>query len=384
MCLGCGLCSILTNDKISIKIDERGYYVPTIEVPLSKEENIKIKRACPGIHMEGKKGQNNNVWGSVVDVLKGHSLSPAIRYHGASGGVVTSLAISLIAEGVVDYILQVGIKDGSVLENELKVSKTKEDVIRCAQSRYAPAITLGYLKKYLTENDGNFAFIGKPCDIAGLKNFFALYPEYKKKCIVTISIFCAGMPNYNATRDGYEGSGRIEEPISIQYRGDGCPGFFTAKWNDGYEYKVSYTDSWKRFLGRNLNFRCKVCPDGVGLLSDISVGDAWSTINGYPDFEESEGESLVVIRNSLGYRILEMARRKNYVTMDKLEIDKLKEIQTFQYQRRIVMGWRLLPLYILKPRLFSFKNMGIICSFSKCSMMNGLRELKGSLIRFLS
>lgn len=57
---------------------------------------------------------------------------------------------------------------------------------------------------------------------------------------------------------------------------------------------MTYNDSWGKILGRELGFRCKICPDGIGMLADISSGDSWNTKDGYPDFTEGDGKTFVL------------------------------------------------------------------------------------------
>lgn len=108
------------------------------------------------------------------------------------------------------------------------------------------------------------------------------------------------MPSYNASIKAWKLSGKEQEPVSLKYRGDGWPGYFTVKWADNTDFKLDYNESWGKVLGRELGFRCKICPDGIGMLADIAVGDSWNTKNGYPDFTEGAGKSFVMVRTALG------------------------------------------------------------------------------------
>ena len=271
LCLGCGLCSsIIGNAKCSLLLSDNGFYRPVGDLGI-EEDNI-IRKICPGICVVNKKC--NDIWGNLEYVVESWATDEEIRYKAASGGVVTSIAIYLLEHKIVDAILQVGVRSDSYLYNELKVSRTKVDIINNAQSRYAPAPIFDNIKQILDASTDIYGFIGKPCDIAGLKNFMAVFPEYKHRIKIYISIFCAGMPSYNATIKAWRLSGKEQEPVTLKYRGDGWPGFFTVRWADNTKFKLSYNESWGKILGRQLGFRCKICPDGIGMLADIAVTDA--------------------------------------------------------------------------------------------------------------
>lgn len=379
LCVGCGLCSSVLGEKqCEMTLSDRGFYLPKMK---ENADDSIVKKVCPGIrvHAEG----NIGIWGNVLDVCEGWSADAEIRHKAASGGIVTSLAIYLIESKKVDAVLQVGVRDDSYLYNELKFSRNREDVIQNAQSRYAPALTLVNIKQILDNTSDIYAFIGKPCDIVGIKNLINLFPHYKDRFRLFISIFCAGMPSYNATERTWRLSGKEETPIVLKYRGDGWPGNFKAKWNDGSEYQLSYNESWGKMLGRDLGFRCKICPDGIGLLADIAVGDSWSTKDGYPDFTEQDGRSFVLIRTNRGREMIMAAEREGYVIKRQLEICKIKEMQPYQFQRRQMVGWRILPVQLLSFGILKFKGLGCTQQLLTSNYKDGVKNMKGTISRIL-
>lgn len=382
LCIGCGLCeSVLSKDKCQMVLNERGFYEPVINEKLAKNEKLLVKKICPGIHVETTK--HKGAWGSMIAISEAWSTNPLIRHKAASGGVITSLAIYLLETHKVDAILQVGVKENNYLLNELKVSRTREDVELNARSRYAPALVFNDIRKILDTNKGRFAFIGKPCDIAGIKNFINEYSQYYGRIEYFLSIFCAGIPSYNATIQVWRQSGHLDEPISLKYRGDGWPGNFHAIFKNGDEYKISYRDSWGKILGKKLGFRCKICPDGIGMLADISVGDSWNTVDGYPDFSESEGKCFCMIRTQKGMDIMQDAIKAGYIESREMDIQIIKEQQAYQYNRRKIEGWRITPVQIITGGILNFKGLGIYRMAVRASIGYGVRNMVGTFKRLL-
>lgn len=380
LCIGCGLCaSVLGKEKCRMELDSRGYYVPRIDIPLSKNEDKSFKDFCPAISVIGSSAKD--FWGPLVSVREAWSSDDVIRKKAASGGVVTSLAIYILENRMVDAVLQVGVCDNHYLYNELKISRTREQIVNNAQSRYAPALSLNNLKEILDTTSGIYLFIGKPCDIAGVRNFLSLYPQYRHRIKMTISIFCAGMPSYNSTVRCWKMSGRDNDPVSIKYRGDGWPGFFVAKWSDSKVFKLTYTESWGKVLGRDLKFRCKICPDGIGSLSDIAVGDSWNTKDGYPDFEEGDGRCFVFLRTQLGCNIFDAAVSGKFVVSRDLNIHEIKIMQPYQYERRKLAGWRYIAVQIVTGCLLNYKNLGMLRFACMANLKVGLKNLLGTLRR---
>ncbi len=382
LCLGCGLCeSVLKENKCKMVLDSRGFYKPKLEYPLSKDEKDLIKKICPGIHVETM--PNEGAWGSMKFIAEAWATDSVIRHKAASGGVVTSLAIFLLEHHWVDAILQVGVKETSYLYNELKVSRTREEIIANAQSRYAPALIFNRIIDILERSEESFAFIGKPCDIAAMQNFLKSFPQYCGRIKYYISIFCAGMPSYEASKIAFRKSGHKDEPISLKYRGDGWPGNFKAIFKDGSVFEMSYNESWSTILSGTRGFRCKICPDGIGMLADIAVGDSWSTKDGYPDFTEAEGKCFCMVRTNIGSDIMKEAEKSGYINVSSLDINKVKDQQRYQYERRKLTGWRLLPVQLVSGFLLKFRGLGIYRQACTAKIKLGLANSMGTFVRLM-
>lgn len=377
-CVGCGLCeSVFGSNNCEMKLFDNGFYYPITKTSF---DDTNTKDFCPGIKV--KDNRKHGVWGYVEKVEEAWAADKDLRFKAASGGVSSALAIYLLESKKVDGILQTGLLDGSPIYNELKVSHNREDIFKNAQSRYAPSLTLNRIKQILDSSNETYAFIGKPCDIAGLRNFLDVFPKYKERILYTISIFCAGMPSYNATRKVWEQSGVSEVPVNIKYRGEGWPGNFKAVWKDGTKYEISYNDSWGKVLGRDLGFRCKICPDGIGMLADIAVGDSWNTQNGYPDFSEADGRNFCFIRTKIGLKLFEDAVANGFIIGRELDQNKIRNMQAYQYDRRHVVGWRILIADVLSSLLLHFHGLGLVSMTLKSNKVRGLREMVGTFKRF--
>lgn len=380
LCLGCGLCSsVLGEANCKMELTSEGFYSPVIAEGV--DDSI-VEKICPGINVHGN--NKKALWGKYIKVEEGWSCDNDLRFHSSSGGVVSALAVSLLKENLVDAVLHVGVSNNDCLSNELMVSRCREDVYRNAQSRYAPALTLHNVKQLLDSGEEVYAYIGKACDIAGLKNFIEVFPQYQNRIKYFISIICAGMPSFEGTKKCYSLSGNNNVPIKLKYRGDGWPGKFEVEWKDGQKFSLTYQESWGEILGHYLNFRCKVCADGIGSLADISVGDSWRTKDGYPDFEEREGRSLVFVRTQLGEEVVRAAKNNKSIDTCPIEASDIEFMQPGQYNRRKYAGWRIIPVQILTCGFLSFHNLGIIYQALTANFIEGLRNTKGTFKRFIA
>lgn len=382
LCLGCGLCETIDKANCKMVLANEGFYHPVFKEP-QKIKNKIIRSVCPAINIQASNKQFHwSIWGDVVSVSNAWAKDYEIRRKSSSGGVTSALAIFLLEKKMVDAILHVGVEEDTYLYNKLLVSRTKEDVLRCNASRYAPAAVFNDILSLL-EKEETFAFIGKPCDIAGMQNLLRLYPQYQNKVKYFLSIFCAGMPSYSATNKALATFGKNEEPVKLQYRGDGWPGYFTATYKDGSSCRMTYNESWGKILGRSLGFRCKICPDGIGMLADISSGDSWETKDGYPDFTEGVGRNFCFVRTTEGQNLFNEAIKAGYIEADSLNVEDVIHMQRYQYERRHMVGWRIAAVQIMTFGLLNFRGLGFVHTALQANYSKGFKDFVGTIKRLI-
>lgn len=331
-CVGCGICESAFDDCV-VKLDENGYYDLNYG-----NENIdqQFSKLCPVVN---NTYITTEIWGNMVSSYYGYSTDHTIRYEGSSGGVLTSIARHLLETKKVEAVIQVRASITDPIINEVVVSKTVDEVLQCAGSRYAPVKMLSHINDLL-EIGKTYCFIGKPCDVRALNNYFELYPKKKEQVPYKLSFFCAGVPSLNATKEILEEFANNSTLKKFDYRGNGWPGFTTASYEDGTINKMHYNDSWGKILGRSLHTGCRFCVDGVGMGADISCGDAWyCDEKGYPLFDEAEGRNVILVRSHKGETVIkEMVLKEKLVAkpLDHVE-SELRNIQPYQYKRKAMM-----------------------------------------------
>jgi len=382
LCLGCGLCEAVSQGKCRMHLNRKGFYEPEIT---GTELDDKISRVCPGITIQNRNyGKHLSIWGNVLQVSNAWAADDNIRRQSSSGGVTSALAVYLLESRQVDGVLHVGVQEGTYLYNKLYVSRNRNDVLARNASRYAPAEVFNHIIDiFVADQQETFAFIGKPCDIAAMQNFIAAYPEYKHKVKYYLAIFCAGMPSYKATEKALATFNKKEKPRSLRYRGDGWPGYFTATYQDGTSCRMTYNESWGKILGRDLGFRCKICPDGIGLLADIASGDSWNTKDGYPDFTEADGKNFCFIRTDKGLKLFKEAEEKGYIVTESLNVNEIQYMQRYQYDRRHLVGWRIAAVQCLTGGILDYHGLGFYRTALKGNMARGIKDALGTAKRLI-
>ena len=183
--------------------------------------------------------------------------------------------------------------------------------MKAAGSRYGPAAPLIDIGDVL-DRGRPFAFIGKPCDIAALRNLARHDARVGDLCKYMLTPVCGGYMEANAMRRFLDGQGIEEQDVtSFRYRGYGCPGLTRIETKDGRVIEKNYLDMWgEDDTAWGLPFRCKVCPDGIGEAADIAASDTWP--GGAPSWEGQEddkGTNAVLARSAAGVELLEAAVR---------------------------------------------------------------------------
>jgi coenzyme F420 hydrogenase subunit beta len=286
----------------------------------------------------------------------------------------------LIEQKKVDGILQAGPSKEFPAKTEACFSRSVDQIVANAGSRYAPASLLENFKQIL-DNNNRIAVVGKPCDIVAVRQYLDLYPEYAKKVFCTLSFMCMGLPSQNATDRLIKRLG-VKEPSQIKelkYRGCGWPGQATVTTQQNEVYSCSYHDSWGEILGREVLFRCKICPDGWGSFADLSAGDAWYTDGEGPLFDEKPGRSFLFIRSRKGQEVIDAV--SDYIRIMDYDIRELPIIQKSQHARKKRVWSSYLVLKLLGDRLLKFKGLGMWSCMFKSDPKTTAREVYGLLKR---
>lgn len=349
LCTGCGLCASVAGDAIEMKITPPGYARPVQTGAVSTAAENVIAAACPGaVVAEWDAGPNiHPYWGAWWRIATGHAVDPDVRYEGSSGGALSALLIHALMAGIVDRVIHVKADPENPTRNITTCSRTPDEVIAGAGSRYTASSPLEQIEAALSEG-GSMAFVGKPCDVSALRRLGLADARVAAHVAFTLSFFCGGMPSHDGVERILAAMGaRRDEVTAFRYRGQGWPGTAAATTRDGRVIKMSYADSWGGHLSKEVQFRCKICPDAVGGVADIACADAWyGGETGYPTFEEQDGRSLIISRTEAGERLLESAIGAGALSIEPLAPSEIDLMQPSQARRKRMVAARVAALMV--------------------------------------
>ena len=363
LCAGCGMCTAIIKEKLQLHVDDDGFLRPSAGALSATSSRTVFEDVCPGLGLTSMpRSAEQATWGPVRQCLTGHSSRELERWTGSSGGVLTSLVSHMLESGRAKSVLHVGPSDAEPTRSAPVVSRTPEEVLSRAGSRYGPVSALTRLRACLDEGEP-FVLVGKPCEIAAVRRYARHDSRVDRLMVAALSFFCAGTPSNHGTDRLVQEMGVDDSRVrSFRYRGEGWPGPTKAVLDDGSTRTLTYETAWGTILNQSLQFRCKVCIDGVGDFADIACADAWkSDDRGYPLYPDDDpGRSVILARTPLGEQLLDSAVRAGRIEVEPLNIEELREMHPYHVKRRHEVPARVVGLAAagrVTPRYRGFRKV---------------------------
>lgn len=387
LCAGCGACACIAPDAVTMAEAAPGYLRPQVTGQVGAEAECRIAEACPGVTIahERRATPDHPLWGPVIAARTGFATDQGLRHAGASGGGLSGLLAHLLESGAVEGVFQIAADPDNPTGNRTVLSRTRDEVLEAAGSRYAPSAPLADIGPHL-EAGRPLAFVGKPCDVAALRQLARSDPRVDRAFPYMLSFFCAGVPSLTGAAKVVEKLGVAPQDLArFRYRGNGWPGFATATRHDGSTQQMSYPESWGKILSGHVQFRCKICPDGTGEFADIACADCWEADEaGYPVFEEQDGQSLIVSRTEKGEALLQAALAAGAITAEPFGLEPLAAIQPGQYGRRTGLLARLTAIRLLGGAVPSYRGFPLWRNARQGGLKSNLRNLLGTMRRLIA
>lgn len=362
LCMGCGICeSICPVQAIRIKRDNRkGIFFSVVDNDRCTDCGLCVE-VCPGEavdfdrlskkFLDGK--SSGNILGSFEFCYFAHASDNDIRYHSASGGLVTALLIHALENGVIDAALVTRFSAENPLLPETIIAETREQIIAACGSKYCPT-TIGTALREIVEREGRFAVVGLPCQIHGIRKFEEVNSRLQRKIILHFGLFCANNNTFLGTEYLLRQNGICPEDVrEIRYRGEGWPGKVCVTLCDNTRRIIPRGTTEKRWYRKaffssaaHYDFmipRCLLCPDQTCELADISFGDPWLR-----EFKQSEriGKSLLIVRTRIGTKLLTEAMEAGAVVLEEAPVSMVKRAQNYVFKTGV--GGRIYLRQILR------------------------------------
>ena len=388
LCTGCGACeSLLGKDVLRMGLSPEGFMRPRGQRPLRNDEQKAVMQVCAGRSQAGLatgEAAPHHIFGTMLHLAKGHATAPEIRFRSATGGVLTALAVYLVESGKVDGILQVCVSADNPLLNEARLNTTREQIVASSGSRYGPSAPLRDIGALL-DSGRRFAFMGKPCDVATLRNLARVDPRVDLQVPYMLAMVCGGNPSvaatYNIVRRFGEDHRDVEE---FRYRGHGWPGPTYLRTKQGREHSQTYDETWFSNLTYELMFRCKICADGTGEHADVVAGDCWVMDGGKPSHREAgDGWNMHIARTERGRQLIEDAVVAGYIHEEAFSVAELEAMHDDHGAKKRSVLWRLAGLALTGQPYPDYGALRVVRSGLAASWRERWTAFRGTLARSL-
>lgn len=377
-CSGCGVCTLLDTG-LSMQLNEAGYLRPTPTGPPAEQPDAvrTFQRACPGREVVAQKPAGSDrhpLLGSYFGIWEAWAVDPEIRHRGSSGGALTAIQSWLLESGAVTQSATAAADPQRPARTVPVRIISREEALASAGSRYAPVGVAA-----LATSDPAHAVTAKPCEVSAVR---ALTGGRIGETPLLLSFFCAGTPSQHATEQLVRDLGGPDPSklTDLWYRGRGWPGRFTAVFGDD-SVSTDYDSSWGKALGPTTQWRCKICPDGIGESADIAAADSWdSDDRGYPTFGEQEGRSALLARTERGLEVILAAQEAGIIELRSLAPEQLAREQPLQTSRRQYLAARLWGTVLGGRAVPRYRGFGLT-RLALAHPRTALRTLRGTLRR---
>jgi len=239
-----------------------------------------------------------------------------VRVRCQDGGVVTTLLLYALENGLIDGAVVSGFDEDEPLRAFPMLAKSKGEILSSAGTRYAYSPNLLALRDAISHDCRRIAFVGVPCQIEALRRIQILpVKRYAERLSFVIGLFCSGCFSYDGLAEMLRDLLRLDPNDALRVRIKGDIAVFTVH---GDESRVSLRDAKKYFRRCNLT-----CTDFSAELADISVGGIGL-----------EGWTVTVLRSSVGEEIFDDAASRGLLEVRNADEETIRLLVRVSRRKR--------------------------------------------------
>jgi coenzyme F420-reducing hydrogenase beta subunit len=295
-CIGCGSCYLVCPTDAIKKM--------TNIYPLTSEDIEEIENKY-------LVGERDDVLGVYSDIVAGKT-----SIDGQDGGMVTSLLIKGMENGIFDAAIVVQRKDG--YNPEIVVATNVDEIKRARGTKYLRVPIVSKLEETLKQGKRKIAVVCTPCEVRAVRKYQKVHleREFPDAEITILGLFCFESFDYIGLKEETERIMGVD--LDQASKTQISSGNYVVTVN-GIDYSCNV-----RELGNAANKGCSYCDDLTSQLADISLGSVGSP----------EGYSTVIVRSEVGKRLLDATDFQNS-QIDRGGIMKLAKFKRRNARRKI-------------------------------------------------
>lgn len=332
ICTGCGICEAVCPFGAIKIVVKSGRFVPQIDIRNCNNSKgcHRCYDVCPGIGIDLiSKAKVVFPAASAIDTpvledkyigryyrcFTGYSNDHDIRYHSASGGMITQFLIWLLENNKIDGVVVTKFDKESPLKVKSFIASTRDEILSAKSSKYAPVSLHEAISDLKKASKGRYVVVGLPCHIESMRKLMEIDKDIREKIVGLFGIYCSGSRTFGMTE--YLMQSRkicINDINYLAYRDNGCLGGMVVKGD-----KIDFYEDYQRYCHPLRTMfhprRCLLCADHFAELADVSFGDIH-----VDHFKEDKiGINSIVVRNPVWQNFLLEAVKDGTLSLCALE-----------------------------------------------------------------
>lgn len=347
LCTGCGVCEDACPSKAISTIVKNGRFIPNINNNLCKNDKgcHRCIDVCPGIGIDicriakekfvDENTKTDKLVGRYLKCYTGHSNDHDIRYHCASGGMVSQFLIFLLEKKYIDGAVVTAFDPDNELLVKSYIATTEEEILNAKSSKYSPVSLHGAATDIKNAKGKRYVIVGLPCHIEGFRKLEAIDKRFREKIAGYFAIYCSSGRTFYLTEYVFKERNINKNQLRyFAYRDEGCLGSMVAIENNGRKTVERYQSYYHPLRSFFIPRRCLFCIDHYGELADISFGD----IHIEPYINDKIGINSLVVRKQAWLDLLLQAKNEGYITLEEISVETLNSSQKMAYKKKIRNG----------------------------------------------
>jgi coenzyme F420 hydrogenase subunit beta len=313
----------LSEGKITFS-DRTKNYVPVVSKELDERKNSELLKYCSGNAFNfpdqrerifGRDGHHNVFTGAYRNIYIGNCTNEEIRRNGASGGILSAVLVWLLEKGRIDGAVVVGMSDEEPWLTRAFIARTREEILRSAQSKYIITSTNEILPE-IEAFEGRLAFVGLPGQVQSIR----LLQQHDHPAVRNIEYifgpFYGNTLHFSSVKSFLRSYGEKDyrKIKKLYFRYGEWPGNMRVELESGRVLELPKFHA-NYLIPFHIVKNSLLCTDLSNEFTDISGGDAWA-----PVYEErGKGFSMVLARSQKGQEIIDAMLGEGLLSLDPID-----------------------------------------------------------------
>lgn len=225
--------------------------------------------------------------------------------------------------------------------------------------------------------------IAKPCDISAVRALGRVDPRVGQLIPYMLTIFCGGVFSAQIAKAVLRHHGVDEQEVVLyRYRGEGWPGPLRVQTRNGTTYDMPYPRWYETGkFSYETQFRCKICPDQLGEVADISAPDGWILRNGKPIHDEAPGTNVAIVRTAAGEKLLRAAVAAGWLEIAPVSVQEIDQMHAEKPIRKTAASAALLALRLMGQKSLKLSGYRTVSSLRWAGFRGIFQQFVGTVRR---